>query len=133
MRSQSSDVLKITRSTDRNQDIITKKSSQPLVKLKSTFIHGGSLSKPRVLPSIVEGVEMRLNLEMSHKKKKKICIEEDDKFGSKCTSLPTSDSTLVMVKTTTTTVATTLACSPFSDSPLSSMTGKAWSTVKKIQ
>ncbi|KAK6111592.1 hypothetical protein QQG55_44255 [Brugia pahangi] len=65
--SQNPGISKIITSTNRNQDTIIEKSSQPLVKLRSTSVHGGSLSKTRVLPSIVEDVEMWLNLDISHK------------------------------------------------------------------
>ncbi|EFO16674.1 hypothetical protein LOAG_11832 [Loa loa] len=131
IRSQSSDVSKISKSANRNQDIITEKSSQQPNKLKSTFAHSSSLSKHRILPSIVEGVEMRLNLEISDKYHN---IEGGDNADSGHTSLPTaSGSTLIMVTTTTTTVTTTLASSTVSDSSLSSITAKTKSTVKKIQ
>ncbi|EJW79726.1 hypothetical protein WUBG_09365 [Wuchereria bancrofti] len=128
--SQNPDISKITISTNRNQNTVIEKSSQPLVKLRSTFVHGGSLNKPRVLPSIVEDVEMRLNLDISHKN------EGSENARFKCTSLAnTSDSTVIIVTTATTvatTITTTTSCS-FSDSSLSSIIGRARSTVKKIQ
>ncbi|OZC10621.1 hypothetical protein X798_02370 [Onchocerca flexuosa] len=60
-------------------------------------------------------------------------IEESDKVHSSCATFPTtSDSTLVMVTTTTTKVAPISAYTPFLDSSLSSTAGKVRSTIKKI-
>ncbi|KAM3725113.1 Amino acid transporter AVT1E [Dirofilaria immitis] len=130
-RSQSSDVSRISRSTSRNQDITAQKSSQPSVKLKPTFVQCGSLNKPRILPAIMEDVEMRLNLEMSCKYRS---TKESDNVHSSCTSLPTtSDSTLLRAMTTTTTVAPTSARTRFSGLSLLSTTGKAKSIMKKIK
>ncbi|KAL3983216.1 hypothetical protein ACH3XW_50275 [Acanthocheilonema viteae] len=130
IRSQNLEVSKITRCVNQNQDNITEKSSQPSMKLKSTFVHSSSLSKPHLLPSIVEGVEMRLNLEMYRKYHS---IEEGDNIDSRGTLLPTtSNSTLLTITTTTTAVAATSAYSSFPDSSLSPIIGKR-RKVKKIQ
>uniref|UniRef100_A0A915PPM1 Uncharacterized protein n=1 Tax=Setaria digitata TaxID=48799 RepID=A0A915PPM1_9BILA len=120
MCSQGLESSKITGSVSRNQDAVMAKS----FKLKPTSTHSSSsIGKPTILPSIVEGVEMPLNTVLSCH-----CTYEDD--GSRNILLPTaSTSTLVMIPTTTTAVATTASTSPLLlDSTFSSTVGRGKTT-----